>query len=324
VKPKAAREEQELVEGPADEAPEPTTARRPTTATTLENVDVINHLLFHKAIISEEDDGSRVNRYLSLVQEGEHTSIRDPFDRSIALAFELVIQNQMNPWDVDLVRFSTMYLEHAQKEKIDLVTAGRIILLAWTVLKLQSDDLVKRTEERKEESQEMDWADMPDFDFSDEDVDFTQRVRMSPRAPIDEKVWHKGDRKVTLMELMEAFETARDEAVRREELTKIRDSMRAERAKTARDFTRGRVHKEDLEEDIQVVWKRIAGLNGDKIPLTKICDRDDIEDFVMAFNSVLFLCRDRKIDLWQEDFPYGPVFLQNLEAAMHAEPEVKS
>jgi segregation and condensation protein A len=315
-----------VVEDPSGTAPTPTTAKGPvgTMGTTLANVDVINHLLFHKAIISDDDDGSRINKYLEMVQDGEHLSMHDPFDRSVALAFELVMQEQLNPWDIDLVKFSSIYLERARKEDLDLVTAGRVILLAWSVLKLQSDDLVRRTEQRRQEPHELFWEDMPDFNFTDEDVDFTQRVRMAPRAPIDEKIWHEGDRKVTLMELVEAFETARHEASRRKGLAATRDAMRAERARAAKAFSKGRVHKEDLEADKVEIWRRISALNGDDIPLRRICDPHDLDDFVMAFNSVLFLHRDRRIDLWQEDFPYGTIYLRNREAAENAKAEAGS
>ena len=59
--------------------------------------DVINHLLFHKSLIDEKDDATRINQYVSMLQmddEGEHISIEDPFDRSIAIAFELVMKQQ--------------------------------------------------------------------------------------------------------------------------------------------------------------------------------------------------------------------------------------
>ena len=115
--------------------------------------EVINHLLFHKSLIDEKDDAARINQYVSMLQnadDGEYISIDDPFDRSIAIAFELVMKQHLNPWDIDLVNFSTMYLKRAKEEKIDLITAGRIIYMAWKVLKLQSDNLVVTMETQEE------------------------------------------------------------------------------------------------------------------------------------------------------------------------------
>ncbi|HEX9816014.1 MAG TPA: hypothetical protein VGB18_03450, partial [Candidatus Thermoplasmatota archaeon] len=63
---------------------------------------------------------------------------------------------------------------------------------------------------------------------------------------------------------------------------------------------------------LKLIWDRICGLNGGAIDLDLLYDKADVWDFVTAFNSVLFLHRDRRIELWQENFPYGPVQLKNL------------
>lgn len=294
-------------------------ATQTVIGTTLENVEVINHILFHKALADHGEDPARFNEYIGMVREGEHVAIKDTFDRSIALAFDLVVQEKLNPWNIDLVKFSTVFLERAREREIDLVTAGRIILLAWTVLKLQSDDLLRRTQERKEEAANLEWDDIPDWGLSGAELDFTERVRLAPRAPIDERVWHEGDRKVTLMELVGAFESARKDAELRAQFVAERDALRAKiKAEGAARF-QNRVHKEDLEEDLKVTWDRIVGRNGSDIPLHEICNVDDVWDFVTTFNSVLFLRRDRKIELWQEDFPYGPIKLKNNLAGVPVE-----
>jgi len=126
--------------------------------------EVINHLLFHKSLIDEKDDATRINHYVNMLQntdQGDHISIENPFDRSVALAFDLVMQQHLNPWDIDLVSFSTMYMKRAKEEKIDLITAGRIIYMAWKILKLQSDDLVVTMEQKKETYEPFDWGDLP-------------------------------------------------------------------------------------------------------------------------------------------------------------------
>ena len=50
---------------------------------------IIQHLLFHKALIDEQDDAQRINYYVDLLtktNEGLHVSMKNPFDRSIAIA----------------------------------------------------------------------------------------------------------------------------------------------------------------------------------------------------------------------------------------------
>ena len=167
--------------------------------------EVISHLLFHKSLIDEKEDGQRINHYVSMLQktnEGEHISIENPFDRSIAIAFELVMQQHLNPWDIDLVGFSTLYLKRAKEEKIDLITAGRIILLAWKVLKLQSDDLVLATEQQEKDTYEpLEWGDIPqEMWFSEDDAySYTNLVMKTPEPPIEQPVRRNKKRKVSLI-----------------------------------------------------------------------------------------------------------------------------
>ena len=106
---------------------------------------LVNHLMFHKALISEEDGPERVNDYLRMVKErgeGNHVRIADPFDRSISLAFELVLDHGMDPWKIDLVQFTSLYMERVRAgAEIDLLTAGKLLHMAWSILRLQSDKL---------------------------------------------------------------------------------------------------------------------------------------------------------------------------------------
>src|SRR5688572_19456440 len=93
---------------------------RPTTAAAMAQMSeeqVVRHLLFHKAIVALDgasDRTARIDDYLKLVhesKEGAHLVMEHPFDRSLALAFELVLENHLNPWDLDLARFATLYLD---------------------------------------------------------------------------------------------------------------------------------------------------------------------------------------------------------------------
>ena len=56
---------------------------------------ILNHLLFHKSLISEQEGGERINRYLSMlgeIDQGMHVAVRDPFEMSVVAAFELVLE----------------------------------------------------------------------------------------------------------------------------------------------------------------------------------------------------------------------------------------
>jgi segregation and condensation protein A len=90
------------------------------------------------------------------------------FDRAIAATFELVIDEQLDPWDIDLVSFARLYLKKIKKEGvIDLITAGRIILMAWKVLRLQSDYIVTILDQKEPEPEPL-WDDIPDWYMEDD------------------------------------------------------------------------------------------------------------------------------------------------------------
>ena len=38
----------------------------------------------------------------------------------------------------------------------------------------------------------------------------------------------------------------------------------------------------------------------------------DKEEMVMTLSSLLFLARENRITLWQENFPYGTIYIKNV------------
>ncbi len=282
--------------------------------------DIVDHLLWHKAMSEEPAEVDRLDEYLSLVahsERGEHHTIHDPFHRAVALAFELVLQEHLDPWRIDLARFSGTYLKRAQEEGVDLVLSGRIILMAWTVLRLQSDAMVELAERLahppEPEPEMLDWGDIGEWDFDDEGLEYTRRVEHAPQAPLDEKVRRQGDsRKVTLMELVDAFEEVRHEAEERQRMKAERERTKALLSQQAGDSVHDMMHEEDPESEQRSLWSRICGLNGNAVALAELYE-PDLDSFVTTFNGVLFLAAERRIDLWQEDFPYGKILVKNRD-----------
>lgn len=287
--------------------------------------EVVQHLLFHKSLIDESDGGSRIGEYLTMVEasgQGDHVVMTDPFDRTVALCLQLVIDEHMDPWNIDLVRFAHLYLARLRETPdVDLISAGRLILMAWSILKMQSDDVVRQAEAERNRVEEAsvawDAIDAPEWMTDDADYAFTQHVLGARDAPIDEKVRHRGDRKVTLKELVDALEQARQEAAFYVEMNRRRADERARWKVESRTSVSGMMHKEDLEEEIRIVWGRINTFNGHPIPFDSLHDASR-DDFVRALVSVLFLSREGKTAVSQEDFPYGDIYVTNLAPGSEA------
>jgi len=279
--------------------------------------EVISHLLFHKSLIDEKEDGQRINHYVSMLQktnEGEHISIENPFDRSIAIAFELVMQQHLNPWDIDLVGFSTLYLKRAKEEKIDLITAGRIILLAWKVLKLQSDDLVLATEQQEKDTYEpLEWGDIPqEMWFSEDDAySYTNLVMKTPEPPIEQPVRRNKKRKVSLIELLDAFDQAKKEAEEHQLIEKQRELERKRLSEQAKKRMKGTAHEDPLEKDIKETWNKIKNIPKKIMALSDLCDIKNRDETIKLLMSILFLAYDNKITVYQKKFPYGKIYIKN-------------
>ena len=279
--------------------------------------DVINHLLFHKSLIDEKDDATRINRYVSMLQktdEGEYISIENPFDRSIAIAFELVMQQHLNPWDVDLVSFSTLYMKRAKEEKIDLMTAGRIIYMAWKILKLQSNDLVVTMENQEETYEPFGWGDIPTEMWltKDDAYSYTNLVMNMPEPPLDEPLRRDSKRKVTLIELLDAFDHARKESEEHQLIEQQRKAERERLSQLARKRMKGTAHEDHLEEDVEAVWQKIKNIPKKTILLTDLCEIKGREELIRILMSVLFLAYDNKVLVYQRRFPYGKIFIKNM------------
>ena len=278
---------------------------------------IIQHLLFHKALIDEQDDAQRINYYVDLLtktNEGLHVSMKNPFDRSIAIAFELVIQQHLNPWDLDLVSFSTMYLQRAKAEHVDLITAGRIILMAWKILKLQSNDLMITLQNQEMEQEQADWdALSSEMWFTTEDeYSYTNLLMRLPDPPLEEPIRRHTKRKVTLIELLEAFDLARKEAEAFQQSEKRRQEAKQQLFEASRKRMIGTAHEDNIEADVSEIWNKIQKIGKENLPINELYEGNDKEEMIRIFISILFLANENKIIVYQQKFPYGKIFIKTV------------
>ena len=71
-------------------------------------------------LITDEVDletSAYLDRILELaeMEEAEHQFLNDPFDRSVALVFELVKDADLDPWNIDLTSFVNLFSERIKK-----------------------------------------------------------------------------------------------------------------------------------------------------------------------------------------------------------------
>ncbi|RLF50737.1 MAG: hypothetical protein DRN11_04105, partial [Thermoplasmata archaeon] len=96
-----------------------------------------------------------------------------------------------------------------------------------------------------------------------------------------------------------AFEEAREEIQRKEAKKKISNKPT--------NFAQ-HTHKEDIEKDMKIVMEKLSKLNGRAIPLSKLCKNKD--ELLSILLPLLFLAKEGNILIWQEDFPYGEIYVK--------------
>jgi len=277
--------------------------------------EIINHLLFHKSIIKEPGKaGLDLDNYLKIMEELDmdiQVVLDNPVDRAAAIAFQLVIDEKYDPWNIDLTEFTKLYLEKLKKEEeVNFIIAGRLIVMAWSILRSQSAHILTKADrvDEPEESFFSDWEIEPAYEPIP-GSGFSDFVLGSQNPVLTEAVHSTDVRPVTLVALLEAFDEAREEIALRERIKKL---ARPEDSKPI--VISEKLHGESLQEDISMTWQRICGCQEAHIPITRIWKEDDTLDKVKVFISTLFLAKMEKVEIEQRKLPYGEIFISNIEA----------
>ncbi|MBC7081031.1 MAG: hypothetical protein H5T44_02120 [Thermoplasmatales archaeon] len=252
--------------------------------------ELINHIIKNKDMLYNQED---IQHYIEMIDK--KVFINNPFDRAIAILFELVIENEINPMNVDLISFSALYMKKVKEEGIDLFVAGKIISMAWKILRLQSEKIIENMERRDVE------IEIPDWYGDDELFYYTQKV-INDEIPLEAKIRRIPSTRVTIFDLINAFEEAKKEIEKREKNKKIVEE------KNNLPPPKDHLHKEDIEEDVKKLMRKLSKLNGEAIPIKNLySSRDDI---ISVLLPLLFLAKEDKIVIWQENFPFGEIYIR--------------
>ncbi|MBS3781186.1 MAG: segregation/condensation protein A [Candidatus Thermoplasmatota archaeon] len=287
--------------------------------------EVIQHLTFHKSLIDEKRNGERIDDYIQMVEnmdeEGKEFS-DDPFDNAIASIFKLVIDEKMDPWEIDLVSFTEMYLEQAKnKENLNFLVTGQLINMAWSILKMQCEQVLYSAEEEEQEEPVEEEGFFDEWEIWDqglyedpEDLDYEEEVLNDDDLPLERAVRREEKKPVSLIQLVDAFEDAKQEAKYREKMEKIRKEKKKEREEELKEREENydtRSHEEDIQSEISKIWKRICCYEQKVITLSMIHD-DRKKDIITALMSILFLNKQKKIKVKQTSYPDGQILVENL------------
>ncbi len=275
------------------------------------DADVLTALLDDSAI------GPEVGRNMMLEAMAEaegRLDLSHPFDRSVALVFELVNTHDIDPWSIELRSFAELFSERiADASGLDLPACGRLIRMAWSVLNGRATRLLERQQAldtlEDELFEGMDWDDWT-LEYDDASYEFTSNMVNGERldeveAMMSPKIRGGGGRPVTLGELIEGLRVAHEEADIRVRLELTREERR-QAVDEALGHVSSKVHNEDLETDLKRSWSSMVHLceraGEDQMSLGNLMDaiaehedvtsdddRKEVE--AAALISVLFMAR---------------------------------
>ena len=271
---------------------------------------------------------------LATLEEAEHQFLIDPFDRSVALVFQMFQSSDLDPWDVDLSSFIEMFNERIQgAENIDLPSCGRMIRMAWSILRGQANSLIERQERAMDFEEDVKW----DFDggweaeFDDADYNFSVGVMTGAAdealpSIFEGRIHGKEGRPVTLGELLlglkDAGRIAEEQRTRERIAKERREAHDRERARFS-----GSLHVEDLEGDLKRTWEALKSRtkSSQEVGLREVAEElnrnsppglneqeKKTESQVTAFVSTLFLTNRGYISLDQEGGYNGRIVLGDL------------
>ena len=272
---------------------------------------------------------------LSLLEEAEHQFLIDPFDRSVALVFQLFQSSDLDPWDVNLSTFIEMFNQRIEEaENIDLPTCGRLVRMAWCILRGQAASLLDRQERAFEEEEEEIWEFDGGWeaDFDDADYNFSVGVLSGAANETLPQMFegriHRGEsRPVTLGELLMGLQDAGRLAAEQRLREEIAKERREAHAKAKERFS-GSLHIEDLEGDLKRTWESLKSRSdaGEPVSLELLVEdltsksiengisleEAEAEAQVAALISALFLTNRGFVDLKQKGGRNGDITLRDL------------
>ena len=288
---------------------------------------VLGYLVFHRSLLGEGDDSSAavLERYLGLVEklrEGVHVVIPDPMQKATALLFELVLEEQFDPWEIDLARFTEAYLERVRADgAVNFAVAGRLLYMAWSILYLQSEELLRTRAAPTPTAEGEPALDAPDDGYlpmleSPEAVDVTTAVlESSDPPPLFGMVRHPESRPVSLLELVRAFGEAESDARASLKVQALRERLQEEQRAPPEVIVHGDIPERDLED----AWEEVARHPvGEPFPFLTLWPAQAGRDRLVAvFLAVLFLARERSVEMRQEAIGTSELLLVRTAEARH-------
>ena len=221
-----------------------------------------------------------------------------------SLLLELVKQEGMDPWDIDISLLAQKYVDMLKNlKKLDFHVSGKVVLAAAILLKVKSNKLVGEDIMNLDRlfantQEDLENADDVDDLVTYEDDQVSDIPGLVPHTPQPRK------RKVSIYDLMEALQKAMDVKHRR----------------LMRQLPTGKVltlptRMFDIGNAIRELYLKIKGYfhqGQKKVTFSQLVSSQEKKDKVYTFIPLLHLATQRKIDLVQQEH-FGEIEVAFIE-----------
>lgn len=211
----------------------------------------------------------------------------------VDMLVDLVISDDLDPWNIDLNQISERFLEQVrQMAKINLRLSGRTLLASSILLRMKSEKLLPSQEDIEEEPIFFEFLDGEGFEYYDE--------TKATGLPIPLK--RREERKTSIFELVDALQKALGEEILRKNFPRKRKED--EKMVIA-------VDEEGIKEKIDKVYEKLVALSKifEVIRFTDLFTVDnsrlDVVDILLA---LLYLDNQERIKVWQKSL-FGDIFI---------------
>lgn len=190
------------------------------------------------------------------------------------ILLDIVKSEEIDPWDIDITKLTSTYLERIRKMKeLDLRIPARIVLAAAILLRMQSEtlSLTKSDEDMFDEL----------FGGGEEPpAEVPEQVPM-----LDLRMTRKPLRKITLSDLISTLETALEKS-QRERAIPYQVALH--------------LPEVDISEMITTLYNKIYNRPEERIPFSSLVPKKTASSAVDTFLPLLHLANEQKVDLEQE------------------------
>ncbi len=211
--------------------------------------------------------------------------------KPLDLLLHLVVSGKMNPWEIDIIEITDRYMDKLREFRdLDLRISARTILAGSILVRLKSEAILQ--------------SDQVDL-TEEEETELREIYHILPLYPPVRRV----NTKTTLPQLFEALLDALEEERYKKELAFASMDRTEERTLIIDE------DRIDVRESIRRLYQRIVEITSatNRTTFSQILLGREPIAICRTFLYVLYLVKDGKIRVWQEEF-FGAIYIEPLNS----------